>query len=470
MTLSNPGAHILVFPYPAQGHMLPFLDLTHQLALHNLTITILVTPKNLHYLNPLIKKHPASIHDLVLTFPANYSALLAGVENVRDLPSAFRLMMMALADLHDPIVDWFHNHPSPPVAIVSDMFLGWTHRLACELKISRFVFSPSGALALSFLYSLWRDMPKRNDLSDENEIINFSEIPNCPSYPWWKIPGVFQNYVEGNPQSEAVRDSFMGNIASHGLVINSFTNLEQVYLKYMQKFLGHVRIWAVGPLLPLEEERVGRGGSSEILADEIKSWLDQFEEKTVVYVCFGSQAVLTNKQMEMLALASENSGVKFLWAYKDPTKGHEAGDYGMIPSGFKDRVAGRGFIVKGWCPQVFILRHPAVGAFLTHCGWNSVLESIVAGVPMLTWPMGADQFANADLLDELELGTRVCEGEETIPDSEDLARLVARSVGDEKQVRIARANEFSKAALDSIEKDGSSDRALESLVNFLSDP
>lgn len=154
----------------------------------------------------------------------------------------------------------------------------------------------------------------------------------------------------------------------------------------------------------------------------------------------------------------------------DPTRGHEAGEYGMIPSGFKDRVAGRGFIVKGWCPQVFILRHPAVGAFLTHCGWNSVLESIVAGVPMLTWPMGADQFANADLLDELELGTRVCEGEETIPDPDELGCLVARSVSDEKRVRITRAKEFSKAALDSIEKDGSSYRALDSLVTFFCNP
>lgn len=92
-----------------------------------------------------------------------------------------------------------------------------------------------------------------------------------------------------------------------------------------------------------------------------------------------------------------------------------------------------------------MLRQPAVGAFLTHCGWNSILESIVAGVPMLTWPMGADQFANADLLDELELGTRVCEGEETVPDSDKLACLVSRSVSDEKRVRIARAKEFSKA-------------------------
>ncbi|XP_074370829.1 UDP-glycosyltransferase 89B2-like [Apium graveolens] len=467
MAILEHGAHILVFPYPAQGHMIPLLDLAHQFALRNLTITILVTPKNLHYLKPLLSKHP-NILPLVLPFPATTS-IPDGVENVRDLPpGGFKFMMSALVDLYDPIVNWFKNHPSPPQAIVSDMFLGWTNRLAGELKISRFVFSPSGVLALSVVYNLWRDMPKRNDPKDDNEVIKFSEIPSSPSYSWWKLSPLFRSYVEGDPQSEVIRESNQENMESYGLIFNSFTELEQVYLDYIKKFLGHDRVWTVGPLLPPEEERAGRGGSSESLASEIKSWLDQFEDQTVVYVCFGSQAVLTNKQMEMLALGLEKSGVPFLWSYKEPTKGHMKGEYGMIPNGFEDRVAGRGLVVKGWAPQVTILSHPVVGAFLTHCGWNSVLESIAAGVPMLTWPMGADQFANADLLDQLEVGCRVCEGEKTVPDSEELARVVASSVSDEKGGPIARAKVLSKAAADSIGKDGSSYRALDSLVNLLS--
>lgn len=469
MAILENGAHILVFPYPAQGHMIPLLDLAHQLALRNLTITILVTPKNLHFLKPLLTRHP-SIQPLVLPFPATTS-IPDGVENVRDLPpNGFKFMMAALVDLYDPIVNWFQNHPSPPVAIVSDMFLGWTNRLAGELKIPRYVFSPSGVLALSVVYNLWQHMPKRNDPTDDNEVIKFSEIPNSPSYPWWQLSPLFRSYVEGNPQSEVLRDSYQGNIASYGLIINSFTELERVYLDYIKKFLGHDRVWTVGPLLPPEEERGRRGGSSEIVGSEIKSWLDQFQDQTVVYVCFGSQAVLTNKQMEMLALGLEKSSVRFLWSFKEPTKGHMIGEYGMVPIGFEGRVAGRGLVVKGWSPQVTILSHPAVGAFLTHCGWNSVLESIAAGVPMLTWPMGADQFANADLLDQLEVGARVCEGEKTVPDSDKLARLVASSMGDEKGVRIARAKVLSEAAVDSLGKDGSSYRALDSLVNLLSKP
>ncbi|KAL1820617.1 hypothetical protein ACET3Z_015486 [Daucus carota] len=463
------GAHILVFPYPAQGHMIPLLDLTHHLALRNLTITILVTPKNLHFLKPLLIKHP-SIQPLVLPFPPTDS-IPDGVENVRDLPSGgFMYMMGALVHLYDPIVDWFRNHPSPPVAIVSDMFLGWTNRLAGELKISRYVFSPSGVMALSVIYNLWRHIPKRNDPRDENEVIEFRDIPNYPSYEWWKLSPLFRSYVEGGPHSEVLLASNVGNIESFGLIINSFTELERGYLDYMKKFLGHDQVWAVGPLLPSEEERVGRGGANEILAGEIKSWLDQFEDAKVVYVCFGSQAVLTNKQMEMLALGLEKSGARFLWSCKEPTKGHQVGEYGMIPSGFEDRVAGRGLIVRGWAPQVAILSHPAVGAFLTHCGWNSVLESIAAGVPMLTWPMGADQFANADLLDELKVGSRVCEGEKTVPDSNKLARLVASSVSDENGVPIARAKVLSKAAQESIGKDGSSYKALDNLGDHFSKP
>ncbi|WOG97603.1 hypothetical protein DCAR_0416944 [Daucus carota subsp. sativus] len=469
MAISEAGAHILIFPYPAQGHMIPLLDLTHQLALRNLTITILVTPKNLHYLNPLLIKHP-SIHPLVLPFPRTDS-IPDGVENVRDLPSGgFLSMMTALFDLYHPMLNWFRKHPSPPVAIVSDIFLGWTNRLAAELNIPRYVFSPSGVLAMSIACNVWRDMPKRNDPTDENEVIKFSDIPNSPSHNRWKLSPMFRRHVEGDPQSEALKGFHMGNVVSRGFVFNSFTELERVYLDYMKKFLGHDQVWAVGPLLPSEEERVGRGGANQILAGEIKSWLDQFEDATVVYVCFGSQAVLTNKQMEMLALGLEKSGARFLWSSKEPTTGHMVGEYGMIPSGFEDRVAGRGLIVKGWAPQVAILSHPAVGAFLTHCGWNSVLEAIAAGVPMLTWPMGADQFANADLLDELEVGTRVCEGERRLPDPDNLARLITTSVSDEKEVRSGRAKVLSKAALGSTQKDGTSYRAVNNLVDHLSNP
>ncbi|KAL3838381.1 hypothetical protein ACJIZ3_022972 [Penstemon smallii] len=467
--MSDSGAHILVFPYPAQGHMIPLLDFTHHLATTrrlNFTITILVTPKNLPLLRPLLSLHP-SITPLVLPFPPHPSIPL-GVENTVDLPAGgFLSMMIALSTLRDPLLHWFRSHPSPPTAIISDMFLGWTHQLAGELNIRRYAFFPSGAFAISFVNCLWLHMPQRKNNSDENEMIGFSEIPNSPFYPWWQLSPIYRSYVKGDPNSEFIRDTFLSNIASHGLVFNTFSELEGVYLDYLAKELGHNRVWPVGPLLPPNSTE--RGGSSSIMVHEISSWLDECEGHSVVYVCFGSQAVLTNKQMEELTLGLEKSGVKFILSYKGATKGHVGGDrYGSIPDGFEARVAGTGVVIKGWAPQVLILEHKSVCAFLTHCGWNSTLESIVAGVPMLAWPMGADQFVNATLLvDQLGVAVRVCEGAETVLESDELSRFLVEATGEKWAERRARARELSKAAFDAIREGGSSVNGLDGFTKDL---
>ncbi|KAI3443992.1 hypothetical protein Pfo_000657 [Paulownia fortunei] len=380
-------------------------------------------------------------------------------------------MMCALAELHNPILHWIRNHPSPPVAIISDMFLGWTHHLACQLSIRRYAFFPSGAFAISFVYSLWREMPQRKNPGDDNEMVGFSDIPSSPVYPWWQLSPVFRSYVKGNPNSEFIRDSFLCNGASYGLVFNTFDGLERIHLDDWVKKLGHDRVWSIGPVLPPDD--VGpteRGGSSSVLASEICSWLDKCQDHTVVYACFGSQAVLTNKQMKELCLGLEKSGVKFILSVKGATKGHDEGDYGSIPPGFEDRVAGRGLLIKGWAPQVLILKHRAVCAFLTHCGWNSTLESIVAGVPMLAWPMGADQFLNATLLvDQLDVAIRVCEGAETVLDSDDIVQFLAEATSEKWTERRARAMALSKAAIDSISEGGSSFNNLDGFASHLSE-
>ncbi|CAL5442020.1 unnamed protein product [Camellia sinensis] len=471
MTTAGDGTHVLVFPFPAQGHMIPLLDLTHQLASRGLTITILITSKNLSLLNPLLSRNP-TIQTLILPFPAHPS-IPSGVENVKDMPpNGFRAMIPAMGELYNPLLNWFQNHPSPPVAIVSDMFLGWTHHLACQLSIRRLVFFPSGAMALSVAYSMWCDLPKRDDPNDDNALISFAKVPNSPIYPWWQLSALYRYYVEGDPVSEFIKDGFESNMASWGLVFNSFSELERVYLDHLMKVLGHDRVWAVGPLVPPpvndQSSPIERGGSSSVLPSDVLSWLDTCEDRTVVYVCFGSQAVLSNKQMEELALGLEKSGVKFIWCIKEPTKGHVEGQYGVIPCGFKDRVAKRGLLIRGWAPQVLILSHRAVGAFLTHCGRNSVLEAIFAGVPMLAWPMGADQFTNATLLvDQLRVASRACEGAQAVPNSDELARSLAKAVGKNRD-EMVRAMKLRDAALDTIKEGGNSTKDLDELIRSLS--
>lgn len=273
---------------------------------------------------------------------------------------------------------------------------------------------------------------------------------------------------------EFIKDGFRANTASWGLVINSFSELEGAYLENLRKQMGHDRVWAIGPLLPPVDNGVSgpmqRGGSSSVKVDEIFAWLDACEDRKVVYVCFGSQSLLPKHLMEELALGLEKSGVHFIWSVKEPTEVHvedEEGIYGIVPSGFEDRVAGRGLVIRGWAPQVLILRHRAVSAFLTHCGWNSVLEGIVAGVTLLAWPMGADQFVNASLLvDELKMAIRVGEGAKTVPNSDELARVLAHSVSENRVERKLAAN-LTGTALEGMKEGGSSKKDFDTMVSKL---
>ncbi|KAK4567901.1 hypothetical protein RGQ29_003610 [Quercus rubra] len=456
MSTTTTGAHILAYTYPASGHIIPLLDLTHQLLRRGLTVTVVVIPTNLPLLQPLLSLHPSSLHPLVLPAPEPPT------------PSWKSRMAkdQAMRDLHYPLLlNWFHSHISPPIAIISDFFLGWTHHLAKQLGLPRVVFSPSGASGLSVLFSLWRDLPNKEDPEDMDFQVLLPKIPNSPVYPWRQLPNQYKNCQEGEPDWEFSKNNMLDNFASWGLVVNSFTELERVYLDHLRTELGHDRVWAVGPLLPLEDDVVGsssRGGSSSIPCEQVMAWLNSRNDNSVVYVCFGSRTTLNTKQMDVLVSALEQSGVEFILC----VRGLDGRHVGVIPDGFEHRVEGRGLVIKGWAPQVAILKHRAVGAFLTHCGWNSVLEGITAGVVMLTWPMASDQFTNARLLvDQLGVGIRAGENIENIPEPSKLAHLLVESVKATRLERV-RVKELSDTALGSI-KGGSSDKDLDEFVERL---
>lgn len=300
-------------------------------------------------------------------------------------------------------------------------------------------------------------------IGDEDEILEFTKIPNSWRYPWSQISSIYLSYVHGDKAWEFIRDSFRDNAASWGLVVNSFADMESVYLEHLKKEMGHDRVWAVGPVLPVSQG--DRGGRTSVSVDHVMSWLDARADNHVVYVCFGSQVLLSGEQTLALASALEKSGVHFVWAVKEPVE--RGSTRGKILEGFEDRVAGRGLVIRGWAPQVVVLQHRAVGAFLTHCGWNSVVEAVVAGVLMLTWPMRADQYTDATLVvDELKVGVRACEGPDTVPDPDELARVVADSVTGKQTERI-QAMKLRKAALDAIQERGSSVKDIDGFIEHL---
>ncbi|KAA3463472.1 UDP-glycosyltransferase 89A2-like isoform X1 [Gossypium australe] len=237
-TRSNPHPHILVFPYPAQGHMLALLDFTHQLALHGLTITILVTPKNLPFLSPLLSSHPSSITPLVFPFPS-HPLIPPAVEHVKDVGnSGNRLIMAALGKLEDPLFNWFNCQSNPPVAIISDFFLGWTQHLATRLQIPRLAFFSTRAFLVSVFDYIWNYVEKVKSLSE----VEFGHLPGSPVFKQEHLPSLFKLYKRSDPDWEFVKDGLLANAKSWGYVLNSFDALEGEYVQWLKTHLSIRRL------------------------------------------------------------------------------------------------------------------------------------------------------------------------------------------------------------------------------------
>lgn len=323
--------HILVFPYPAQGHMLPLLDLTHQLALRGLEITILVTPRNLPILGPLLSTHPNSIQTLVLSFPPHPNLPL-GVENVKDVGSwGNGPIIEALTKLEGEVIEWFESHPSPPQAILSDFFLGYTNCWAKKLNIPRIAFFSSGSFITSVVNHLLLDM----DTVCTLDTVQFPDLPRSPSFVEEHIPAIVK----------ILKNELLENCKSWGCVFNTFHALEGEYLDHIKHKQIHGRVYAVGPLsLNSERSKSSRVSLDSDIEHGVLDWLDKCPDGSVLYVCFGSQKVLSRPQMEALALGLQRSKTRFVWVVNSTTGQQVAEEPKLVPD---DRFEGQGLVVKG---------------------------------------------------------------------------------------------------------------------------
>ncbi|KAM0941732.1 putative UDP-glucuronosyl/UDP-glucosyltransferase [Dioscorea sansibarensis] len=457
--------HLLVIPFPAQGHLLPLLHLLRHLShlLPSLSLTIVSTPSNLPLLQPFLSSTPSAT-PLLLPLPLS---LPPSFHHVRTLPSpsAVAVLIHALSLLSPDLLLWSRSHR--PTAILSDFFLPWTHRLAADLAIPLLLFYSTGPLLISILHRLWIDLPLPSDSP-----ISFPSIPGSPCFPFSHLPSLYRHYLagSGSPEWEFVKDAMIAGDSAFAAIINTFDALDGVYLSHLKSEMRFSKVFAVGPIHPGFDRAIG----NDAMTEELSTWLDESPARSVVYVCFGSQFTPGIAQGRALADALELSGARFVWCVGNDrvTGGGGGGSSGedrkLVPEGFEERVKGRGMVVRGWAPQEEILRHGAVASFLTHCGWNSVLEGIVAGVMLMAWPMEADQFLNAKLLvEELRVAVMACSGgAEMVPDVEELGKTMAESVENEgcwMEIR-RRAWEMGRMAKEAVGEGGSSFRDVAELV------
>ncbi|KAL0345248.1 UNVERIFIED_CONTAM: UDP-glycosyltransferase 73C3 [Sesamum radiatum] len=429
----------------AQGHMIPMVDLARLLAHHGVMISILTTPVNAARFQSIVDRAVAAgldIHIHHLKFPCSEVGLPDGCENFDMLASSDDVVKIfrAIHMLKDQVEELLRQlKPSPSCLIADACFPGWATSIALQLHIPRILFYVTTCFSLlcRHIQGSWKELEAMTSdteyfvvpgLPDRIELTR-AQLRGTPSGPKFDWSEVWAEMRDAEEQ------------AFGAVVANSFEELEPEYIKEYKKATGK-RVWCVGPVSVCNKDysdKAERGNKSE--HEFCLKWLDSKEPGSVVYVCLGSQSSMATLQLIELALGLEASSRPFIWVLKNAS---EESQKWLLEEKFEERIKDRGLLIRGWAPQVLILSHPSVGAFLTHCGGNSALEGIAAGVPMITWPVFTDHFCNEKLIVNVK--------------NDEIKRVIEELMdgGEEGNKGRRRAKELGEMAKRAVEEGGSS--------------
>ncbi|XP_073293770.1 anthocyanidin 3-O-glucosyltransferase 5-like [Primulina huaijiensis] len=401
---SSSKLHVIILSSPGAGHLIPVLVLANRLAAKYgvrstvLQVTTAMSPET-NLVNPHIDKE---LVETIRLPPVDISNLVGPDTKV---VTQLCLMMREAVPLVRSAVTAMDHRPD---AFFVDLFGSESLHIADEFNMPKYLYCTSTAwfLALS-VYCPILDEKIEDQYVDEPEHL---KIPGCkPVRPEDVVDPMLDR---GDQQYREYLRMGMEFTLCDGILVNTYEDWEAKTLQAFReneamKSVLKSPVYPIGPLTrPVEPTG---------LKSEFRDWLDKQPNQSVLFVSFGSGGVLSAEQTRELAWGLELSQQRFLWVIRPPTKhgvddafftANGGAEYDHLPKGFLDRSKNIGILVPKWAQQVEILAHPSVGGFLSHCGWNSTLESITSGVPMIAWPLYAEQRLNATMLVE-ELGVAV---------------------------------------------------------------
>ncbi|WJX79387.1 UDP-glycosyltransferase [Trifolium repens] len=463
--------HFVLFPMMAQGHMNPMMDIAKILSQHNnVHVTIVTTPQNASRFSSILERY-LDIQVIQIQFPSKEFGLPEGCENLDMLPSLGKASNFFTASkfLQQEVEKLFEELTPSPTCIISDMCLPYTIHIARKFNIPRISF-----LGVSCFYLM---VSHNINVTNMNEIMANKEneyfvLPNIPDKIEITIAQAGTAGFKGEAWKQITEDVLDAEMGTYGILMNSFEELEPTYAKEYKK-VKNDKVWCIGPVSLSNNDyldKFQRGNKNKDSIDEWKhmKWLDSQKQGSVIYASLGSLCNVTSTQMIELGLALEETKRPFIWVIRDGNQ-LEALEKWVEESGFEGRINGRGLVIKGWAPQLVILSHPSIGGFLTHCGWNSTIEAICAGVPMVTWPLFADQFSNEILAVQiLKVGVKIgVENPMKWGEEEESSVLIKKEAiisgierlmdeSSESEERIKKIRELANLAKKAVEKDGSS--------------
>jgi hydroquinone glucosyltransferase len=456
--------HIALLPTPGMGHLIPMVEFAKKLHHHHGVSTTFLIPTN----GPLSKAQSAFLS----TLPPVIDCVVFPSVNFDDLPASVEVetrisltITRSLPSIRDAVKS-LHERKKLS-AFVVDLFGTDGFDVALEFDIPPYIFFPSTAMALSlFLY-----LPKLDEtVSCEYwEVAEKFGLPGC-------IPIHGMDLV--HPLQDRKNDAYKWFLhhakryrMAEGIVLNSFKEIEPGAIEALQKKEnGYPVVYPIGPLI-----QMGSKSESDESCPCLK-WLDEQPSGSVLYVSFGSGGTLSHGQIIELALGLEMSEQRFLWVLRCSNGTISNATFfnvqnsddplAYLPEGFLERTRGRGLVVPMWAPQAQILAHESTGAFLTHCGWNSTLESVANGVPMIGWPLYAEQRMNAVMLHEdVRVALRPKVREDGLTGRVEIANVVKRLMeGEEGKGIRSRVRDLKNAAAEALGENGASTKALSELA------
>nr|BBC62114.1 glucosyltransferase 16 [Nemophila menziesii] len=458
------GGHIVLVPFPAQGHITPMLKLAFLLHHKGFQITFVHTDYN--YKRLLKSKGPHALDGLP-TF--NFRAVPDGTADADDDSTQSILSLIQIStNCMDPIRDLVKdlNLSSPVTCMIFDATMSSGLQVAQEIGVPG--VSVRTASACSFMcYKHVQNLVQQGiiPLKDESDLTNGYldmpiEIPGVINIRLRDITVMIRTTNPDDPVLNFVISELNKVTKASAIIVNTFDALEHTVLKALSPICPP--IYPIGPLHLLvdqiEPESAKSIGSSLWKEEtECLQWLNSKEDNSVIYVNFGSVIMLSPKQLQELAWGLANSGKNFLWIIRPDMM---VGNSAILSSEYSEETRERGLIAK-WCPQEKVLNHPSIGGFLTHCGWNSMMESLCCGVPLLCSPHFADQHINCRYAcDEWGIGMEIDQMKR-----DEVENLVRELLDGEKGEEMRRKSvAWKKLAEDAIGKDGSSYLNLDKFI------
>ncbi|KAK7331006.1 hypothetical protein VNO77_25215 [Canavalia gladiata] len=456
--------NVLMVSMPLQGHINPMLKFAKHLISKGVHVTIATTEDGRHRMakhtrmpNDTDPKNPKKIaleffsDGLSLDFDRSDTETL--INTIREKGSKnLNTLITKLTKVHKYS------------CVIVNPFVPWAIDVVAEHGIPCALLWIQASATYSIYYRYFKGSDPFPSLEDPNEKVHLPGLPmfevrDLPSFMLPSTPRQFQ---------QVITNLFKALDKVKWILGTSFFEIEKEIVKSMNSLTP---IHPVGPLVSpfLLGEKESNDLSVDMwnAEDSCLQWLDKKPTSSVIYISFGSIIVLSKQHMDNIAIALMNINKAFLWVVK-PAEGGSKENSAELPTEFLEKNKERGLVVK-WCPQEKVLMHPAVACFISHGGWNSTLETLVSGVPVIAWPYWTDQPTTAVLIASVfGNGVRVKCGEDGIVGAEEIERCIREIMDGPRAAEFTkRAKEIKESARKTLQDGGISDKNVKKFISDL---